>query len=131
MSDQGAFSRDPKGKSEIISRGKKQRQELEAKRHRFSRASGCSNDGTKPSKECKAVVLKALYEWFKETPFTNINRNFLALGEVVGKGAFLSHIRTLFEDAISKDEWDEDKRKPSYSKWMEDKFVDALYTASS
>jgi hypothetical protein len=127
MLDQGAFSGDPKGKSEIISRSEKRRQELEAKRHRFSRSSGCSNDGTKPSEECKAAVFQALYKWFKETPFTNINRNFLALGEVVRKGAFLSHIRMFFEDAISGDEWDEDKRKLGYSKWMEDKLVDALY----
>jgi hypothetical protein len=51
----------------------------------------------------------------------------LALGEVVGKEAFLSHNRRLFEDAIFGDKWDEDKRKPGYPKWMEDKLVDALY----
>jgi hypothetical protein len=36
-------------------------------------------------------------------------------------------MRRLFEDAISGDEWDEEKRKSGYSKWMEDKLVDALY----
>jgi hypothetical protein len=56
-----------------------------------------------------------------------MNKNFLALGEVFGKEAFLSHMRRLFEDAIYRDEWDEDKRKPGYSKWMEDKLVDVLY----
>jgi hypothetical protein len=76
MSDQEAFSGDPKGKSEIISRGEKQQRELEAKGHCFSRASGSSNNGTKPSEECKAIVFQALYKWFKETPFTNINRIF-------------------------------------------------------
>jgi hypothetical protein len=76
---------DPKGKLELISRGEKQRRELEAKGHHFSRASGSNNDGNKPSEECKAIVFLALYEWFKEMTFTNINRNFLALGEVVGK----------------------------------------------
>jgi hypothetical protein len=109
VSDQGDFWGDPKGKSELISRGEKQRRELEAKGHRFSRASGSSNDGTKPSKECKAAVFQALYEWFKEIPFTNLNRNYLALEENVGKEAFLGRMRTLFEDAISGEEWDEDK----------------------
>jgi hypothetical protein len=66
---------DPKGKSELISRGEKRRRELEAKGHRFSGASGFSNDGNKPSKEYKAAVFQALYEWFKETLFTNLNRN--------------------------------------------------------
>jgi hypothetical protein len=36
-------------------------------------------------------------------------------------------MRRLFEDAISGDEWDEDKRKLGYSKWMEDKLENALY----
>jgi hypothetical protein len=72
-------------------------------------------------------VFQALYEWFKETPFTNLNRSYLALGEVVGKEAFLGRMRRLFEEAISGDEWDEDKRKLGYSKWMEDKLVDAVY----
>jgi hypothetical protein len=36
-------------------------------------------------------------------------------------------MRRLFEDAISGEEWDKDRRKPSYSAWMEDKLVDALY----
>jgi hypothetical protein len=93
----------------------------------FSGASGSNNNGTKPSEECKASVFQALYEWFKETPFTNLNRNYLALGEVIGKEAFRGHIWRLFEDAISGEEWDEDRRKPGYSAWMEDKLVDALY----
>jgi hypothetical protein len=62
-----------------------------------------------------------------KTPFTNLNMNYLALGEVVGKEAFLSRMQRLFEDAISGDKWDEDKRKLGYSTWMEDKLVDALY----
>ena len=80
---------DPKDKPELISRGEKRRRELEAKGHHFSRALGSNNDGTKPSQECKAVVFQALYEWFKETPFTNLNKNYLALEEVVGEEAFL------------------------------------------
>jgi hypothetical protein len=40
--------------------------------------------------------------------------------------AFVGRMWRLFEDAISGEEWDEDKWKPSYSKWMEDKLVDAL-----
>jgi hypothetical protein len=36
-------------------------------------------------------------------------------------------VRRLFEDAISGEEWDEDRLKPGYSAWMEDKLVDALY----
>jgi hypothetical protein len=127
MSDEGAFSEDPKGKSELISMSEKRRREQEAKRHLFLGASGSSNAGNKPSEECKAAMFQALYEWFKETPFTNLNRNYLALGEVVGKEAFMGHMRRLFEDAISGDEWNEDKQKPGYSKWMEDKLVDALY----
>jgi hypothetical protein len=39
-------------------------------------------------------------------------------------------MRRLFEDAISGDEWDEKKRKSSYSKWMEDKLVDAPYNTA-
>jgi hypothetical protein len=131
MSDQGDFLGDPKDKSKLISRGEKQKMELQAKGHRFSGTSGFNNDGTKPSEECKATVFQALYEWFKETPFTNLNRNYLALGEVVGKKAFLGRMQRLFEDAISGDEWDEDKQKPGYSKWMEDKLVDALYNIQS
>jgi hypothetical protein len=125
MSDQGDFWGDPKGKS--ISRGEKRRMEVEARGPRFPGASGSNNDGTKPSEECKAAVFQALYEWFKETPFTNLNMNYLALGEVVGKEAFRSRMQRLFEDAISGEEWDEDKRKPSYSAWMDDKLVDTLY----
>jgi hypothetical protein len=86
MSDQGDIWGDPKGKS--ISRGEKRRMEAEARGPHFSRASGSNNDGTKPSKECKAALFQALYEWFKKTPFTNLNRNYLALEEVVGKEAF-------------------------------------------
>jgi hypothetical protein len=127
ISDQGDFWGDPKGKSELISRGEKRRMEIQAKGHCFSGASRSNNDGTKPSEEYKAAVFQALYEWFKETPFTNLKKNYLAFREVVGKEAFLGHMRRLFEDAISREEWDEDKRKPSYSKWMEDKLVDALY----
>jgi hypothetical protein len=125
MSDQGGFWGDPKGKS--ISRGEKRRMEAEARGPCFSGALGSNNDGTKPSEECKAALFRALYEWFKETPFTNLNKNYLALGANVGKEVFLGRMRRLFEDAISGEEWDEDKRKPSYSKWMEDKLVDALY----
>jgi hypothetical protein len=69
--------------------------------------------GHKPSEECKAVVFQALYEWFKEIPFTNLNQK-----------------NWLFEDAIFGNEWDEEKRKSDYSKWMEDKLVDALYNTT-
>jgi hypothetical protein len=125
MSDEGDIWGDPKGKS--ISRGEKRRMEAEARGSRFSRASGSNNDGTKPDQECKAVIFQALYEWFKETPFTNLNRNYLALGATVGKEAFVGRVRRLFEDAISREEWYEEKRKANYSRWMEDKLVDALY----
>jgi hypothetical protein len=77
---------------------------LEAKGHHFLGASGSTNDGNKPSEDCKAAVFQALYEWFKETPFTNLNKKNLALGEVIGKAAFLSCMQRLFEDAISRDE---------------------------
>jgi hypothetical protein len=86
MSDEGDIWGDPKGKS--ISRGKKRRMEAEASGPRFSGASGSLNDGTKLCEECKAIIFQALYEWFKETPFTNLNRNYLALGGNVGKEAF-------------------------------------------
>jgi hypothetical protein len=125
MSDQGDFWGDPKEKS--ISRDEKRRMEVEARRPHFSGASGSNNDGTKPSEECKAALFQALYKWFKEAPFTNLNRNYLALGANVGKEAFVGRMRRLFEDAIFEEEWDEDKRKPGYSKWMEDKLVDVLY----
>jgi hypothetical protein len=115
MSDQGDFWGDPKGKSKLISRGEKRRRELQVKEHRFSEASGSNNDGTKPSEECKATMFQALYKWFKETPFINLNRNYLAFGEVVGKEALLGRMRRLFEDAISGDEWNKDKRKRGYS----------------
>jgi hypothetical protein len=51
----------------------------------------------------------------------------LALGEVVGKEAFQSCMRRLFEDAISGEQWNEEKHKYVYSKWMMDKLVDVLY----
>jgi hypothetical protein len=35
-------------------------------------------------------------------------------------------MQRFFEDAISREQWDEEKRKSGYSKWMEDKLVDAL-----
>jgi hypothetical protein len=125
MSDEGDIWGDPKEKS--ISRGEKRRMEAEARGPRFSGASGSNNDGTKPSEECKATLFQALYEWFKEMPFTNLNRNYLALGTNVGKEAFVGRMQRLFEDAISGKVWDEEKRKAGYSKWMEDKLVDALY----
>jgi hypothetical protein len=102
MSDQGDIWGDPKGKS--ISRGEKRRMEVEARGPRFSGASGSNNDGTKPGEEYKAALFQALYEWFKETPFTNLNRNYLALGTNVGKEAFVGRMRRLFEDAISREE---------------------------
>jgi hypothetical protein len=125
MSDQGDIWVDPKGKS--VLRGEKRRMEAEARGPRFSGASGSNNDGTKPGEECKAALFQVLYEWFKETPFTNLNRNYLALGANVGKEAFVGYMRRLFEDAISGEEWDEEKRKGGYSIWMEDKLVDTLY----
>jgi hypothetical protein len=125
MSNQGDIWGDLKRKS--ISRDEKRRMEAEAKGPRFSGASGSNNDGTKPGEECKAALFQALYEWFKETPFTNLNRNYLALGANVGKEAFLGRMRWFFEDAISREEWDEEKRKGGYSKWMDDKLVDAMY----
>jgi hypothetical protein len=114
MSDEGDIWEDPKGKS--ISRGEKQRMEVEVRGPCFSGASGSNNDGTKPGEECKAVIFQALYEWFKEIPFTNLNRNYLALGGTVGKEAFVGRVRRLFEDAISGEEWDEEKRKANYSR---------------
>ena len=101
--------------------------EAAARGPRFLGALGSNNDGTKPSKECKATVFQELYEWFKETSLTNINKNYLALEEVVGKEAFLGCMRRLFKDAISREKWDEYKWKPGYSKWIEDKIVDALH----
>jgi hypothetical protein len=70
--------------------------EVQAKGHHFSGASRSNNDGSKPIEECKATVFQALYEWFKEMPFTNLNRNYLVLGEVVGKEAFMGRMRRLF-----------------------------------
>ena len=116
---------DPKEKR--ISRDEKQRMEAAVRGPHFSEALRSNNDGTKPSEECKAVLFQALYEWFKEMSITNINRNYLALGEVIGKEAFLGHMRRLFEDAISREEWNEDKQKFGYSKWMEDKIVDMAH----
>jgi hypothetical protein len=40
---------------------------------------------------------------------------------------FVGNVRRLFEDTISGEEWDEEKRKSGYSRWMEDKLVDVLY----
>jgi hypothetical protein len=48
--------------------------------------------------------LQALYEWFKEIPFMNLNRNYLALGATVGKEAFVGCVQRLFEDTISGEE---------------------------
>jgi hypothetical protein len=63
---------------------------------------------------------------FGNTSFTHINRNFLALEDVVGKDAFQSHMPKVFEDAISGDRWEEDKLKFCYTNWMQDKLIDAL-----
>ena len=63
-------------------------------------------------------------------PFTNLNIKFLALGEVIGKEAFLSRMQRLFEVVISRDEWDKEKWKKGYSKWMEDKLVNVLYNTT-
>jgi hypothetical protein len=106
MSDQRASSGDPKGKSKYLSRDEKHQRKLEARGESaqcYVGASGSTNDGNKPSKKCKAAVFQALYQWFKETPYTNINKKNLALEEVVKKEAFHSHIRRLFEDAISRE----------------------------
>jgi hypothetical protein len=99
ISDQGDFWVDQKDKS--ISKGEKRRMEAEARGHRFSEASGSNNDGAKPSEECKAVVFQALYEWFKETPFTNLNRNYLALGEVILKTPFLEKNGTRTDGSLA------------------------------
>ena len=93
MLDEEAFSGDPKDKSELISKNEKQQRELEAKGHCFLGAFGSSNDGNKPSKECKAAMFQALYKWFKETPFTNLNRIFLALGRLLKRGVFEPHAK--------------------------------------
>jgi hypothetical protein len=63
----------------------------------------------------------------KKCLFSNVNRNYLALGANVGKEVFVGCTWRLFEDAISREEWDEEKRKGGYSRWMEDKLVDAVY----
>jgi hypothetical protein len=59
--------------------------------------------------------------------FYEFEQELFGLGATVGKEAFVGHVRRLFEDAISGEEWDEEKRKANYSRWMEDKLVDALY----
>jgi hypothetical protein len=59
--------------------------------------------------------------------FTHINRIFLALGDVIGKDAFQSHMRKVFEGTISRDRWEEDKLKFGYTDWMQDNLIDALY----
>jgi Protein tyrosine and serine/threonine kinase len=125
MSGDGDAWDDPKGKS--ISRGAKRRMEAAKRGPRFGGASGSHDDPDKPSEECKAVLFQALFKWFKETNLTSINRNYLALGETVGKEAFFGRMRRLFEDAISGDEWDVEKQKFGYTKWMQDRLVDALY----
>jgi hypothetical protein len=47
------------------------------------------------------------------------------LENVVGKEAFQSHMRKVFEDAISRDRWEEDKLKFGYSDWMHKRLTDA------
>ena len=125
MSGKGDVWEDPKEKG--ISRGEKQRMEAVARGPCFLGALGSNNDETKPSEECKAIVFQALYEWFKKTSLTNINTNYLDLGEVVRKDVFLGCMKKLFEDTISTKEWDVEKRKLSYSKWMDDNIMDALH----
>jgi hypothetical protein len=130
MSDEGATSRDLKGKSKRELRGEKHWRELEAKGkpiQRYGEGSGSISNAAKPSEECKATIFQAVYKWFKDTLFTRINRYFLALGDVIGKDAFQSHMRKVFEDTISGDRWKEDKLKFGYTEWMQDKLIDALY----
>jgi hypothetical protein len=125
MSGEGDAWDDPKGKS--ISRGAKRRMEAEKRGPRFGGASGSHDDPNKPSEECKAVLFQALFKWFKNTSLTSINRNFLALGPNVGKGAFFASMKLIFEKAISGDEWDVERRKPGYDNWMNERLNDALY----
>jgi hypothetical protein len=76
MTDEGASSRDPKGKSKHGSRGEKHQRELEAREEpveRYTGASGSTSDANKQSKECKAAIFHALYKWFRDTSFIHIN----------------------------------------------------------
>jgi hypothetical protein len=59
MSDEGASSGDPKDRSEYQSRGEKHQRESEAKgesAQHYAGASRSTNDGNKPSDECKVAV---------------------------------------------------------------------------
>jgi hypothetical protein len=58
--------------------------------------------------------------------FHQFKQELFGFGGGRWKEAFRGRMRRLFEDAISGEEWDKDRRKPSYSAWMEDKLVDAL-----
>ena len=110
-----------------ILRGKKQRMEATARGLRFSRASGSNNDGTKPSEECKGCSVPSIVRVVQKNVFDQYKQELYGLGEVIGKDAFLGYMKRLFEDTISGEEWDLEKRKPGYFKWMGDKIVDVLH----
>jgi hypothetical protein len=135
--DEGISSVNPKGKLPHILRSEKCQKKLEARGELAQRYAGASKalGGTsgvdKPTEECKAVVFQALSMWFMDRSYTQINRNYLALEEVVGKEAIQSQMRKLFEDAIIGDKWDEERRKFGYSTKMEDKLNDSLYNIMS
>jgi hypothetical protein len=93
MSSEGTLSRDLKGKHPRILRSAKHREELEARREpaqRYATTEGAASGVEKPSDECKLVVFQVLYMRFMDKLYTYLNRNYLALGEVVGKEAIQS-----------------------------------------
>jgi hypothetical protein len=64
MLNEGVSLRDLKGKIGYQSRGEKHQRELKAKKESaqcYAGAFGSSNDGDKPSDECKSTIFQALY----------------------------------------------------------------------
>jgi hypothetical protein len=54
-------------------------------------------------------VFQVLYRWLLNRLFTQLNRSYLVLGEVVEKNVFQSEMRKLFQAVLFKDKW-HDKR---------------------
>jgi hypothetical protein len=113
MSNEGTPLGDPKDKRPHILRSEKCQKELEARgklAQLYVGALGATSGVDKSTEEFKDAVFQTLYTWFRNRLYTHIKRNYLALGEVVGKEAFQSQMHRLFENAISGDRWNEERR---------------------
>lgn len=92
-----------------------------------SRSTGTEVDLDSPSDECKAVITRSIYDFYKETSLTRLNIGYLMHGPENGKKAFLADMKERFMRALEDDKWAEDRRKSGFDRWMEHRLDDALW----